>query len=393
MKPQVVVLGGGFAGLSAIRALRRVIDKGRCEVTLVEREACTSMIPALPDYAAGLLDEDRVTAPLSSCLPRKVRLSQGTVLAVDLDAQLVTTSSEQLRYDFLVLALGSAATATSSEDAEDACALATLADARDFRLRLADYQRRTEHPHVLISGAGYTGIELALCLAGQRSTNSSYLRVTVLEKFPSILPFLSNRQRQRVLKSLRRHDVDLKTGLFIETSHGRDVVLNDGTVFKNSLVVRTEGTCAPLRPSSAQALDALPDGRLRVLPDLSLPGFENVVAAGDFAALQKDNRVLRKAVNFAFYSGYHAGRTIAARLQSRPTVAFRPFDAGWVIPLRDDSVGRAFNLMPLFGTPGLRLHYFMCGYRSHGWKRKLAFARQSALIGHKRKNNKERKET
>jgi NADH dehydrogenase len=105
-----------------------------------------------------------------------------------------------------------------------------------------------------------------------------------------------------------------------------------------------------------------------VKTDLSLPNYPNVFAAGDAAAIEHNGQVLRKAVNFAFHGGRHAGRNLARRLRGRATRPFRPVDLGYVIPLHATSVGRLPLGIWIRGYLGIRLHSLMCGLRNYSFK-------------------------
>ncbi|MCA1809456.1 MAG: FAD-dependent oxidoreductase, partial [Lentisphaerae bacterium] len=241
--------------------------------------------------------------------------------------------------------------------------LATLADADKIRQDFPAYLASTAQPHIVFSGAGYTGLELAATLGAAAHRQGIHCRITMVEHGAEILPFLSSRQRHRVKNWLQRHDIQVLTNNQIIRFDGRNVDLSSGTKLTDVFLCRTAGTCAPLSLPADQAA-ALPDGRLLVADCLHLPDHPQVYAAGDAAAIRHRGDYLRKAVNFAIYSGARAGNNVARALRNRAALPFRPIDLGWVIPLMDDSVGTALNYLPLQGRAGLGLHYFMCGLRN-----------------------------
>jgi len=136
-------------------------------------------------------------------------------------------------------------------------------------------------------------------------------------------------------------------------------------------------------PELIGSVERIRDGRIKVNPDLSLPGYPNVFAAGDAAAFDHTGQILRKAINFAWYAGTCAGKNIARSLQGKSAKPFRPFDAGWVIPLHSDSVGQMLSLIWIAGKPGLRLHYFMCGFRNTCFANFAGFVRIAAKLFNK----------
>lgn len=373
--PQVLILGGGFAGRAAARALRGALRRGRCRVTLVDRNAYTTMIPALPDVAAGLMAPAYVTESIARLLPTGVAFLQAQIDAVELDARCVRTSAGTLDYDYLVLAMGSvAALPEMTASGAGGYGLATLDDAIRLRDAFNAYVREAASPHVLISGAGYTGIELAAALRRATRRAGKPCEITLLERGPEILRFLNSRQRRRVLRSLDRQQILLRTGCGVVYWAPQTITCSDGTSLHGAFACVTQGTRAPLLPNG-QPLAPLPDGRLPVNATLSLTGRTAVYAAGDSAAFCAPGGMLRKAVNFAIYTGARAGANIARALAGRSARAFRPVDLGWVIPLGDDSVGRAFGSFPLAGRAGRMLHYVMCGLRNFNARNAAYFVR------------------
>jgi NADH dehydrogenase FAD-containing subunit len=139
-------------------------------------------------------------------------------------------------------------------------------------------------------------------------------------------------------------------------------------------------------PEIRGKVSRLADGRLRVLPDLSLPGYPDVFAAGDAAAFEKRGEFLRKSVHFAWCQGQCAGRNLARRAAGRATRPFRPLDAGWIIPLHAESTGRLFGKIRTGGVTGLRLHYLMCGLRNSGAANIAGFARMALTLFNEEKS-------
>lgn len=385
-RPQaVVVLGGGFAGRAAARALQPAMRRQLCRITLVDANPFTVMIPALPDYAAGDIPKTMITAPLAGLLPESAIFRQTVVTAIDLAGQSIDTSDGKLFFDYLVMAMGSVGAPERDNWPTGASfSLATIGDAERIRNAFPNYLKHVEQPRLLISGAGYTGIELAIGLSQCAARLGVDCRIQICERHQAILPFLNGFQLKRVAMSLRRHRVELLTGCHVEHFDGKTAMLSNGERIENVFLCRTEGTCAPLRPDGGN-FDTLPDGRIMVDRRLCLPAYPKVYAAGDAAAIRHGNGYLRKAVNFAVYSGTRAGYNVHCSLINRPQRIFRGLDPGWLIPLGDDSVGRALGGVPLLGRWGLMLHYIMCGLRNYNMRNAIGFARHGvgALIKRK----------
>ncbi len=372
--PEVKILGGGFAGLAAAKALAGLARKGHCSITLIDQQQHTAMIPALPDYAAGLLPDDWIRTPIRSALPAAVAFQLASVRSVDLRNKTIATDAGTQSYDYLIDALGSmACPAPSGWEQGISYGLATLQDAVRLRTALDTYLQTALKPHVIISGAGYTGVELAISLARRARRDALDMHVILVEMAQDILTFLPAKQHAHALASLARHGITCKTGCAVDSVSGNDVRLSDGSTYSDAMVCRTIGTCAPLTPDALH-MGARKDGRLHVKPDLSLDAERSAFAAGDAAAISSAKGYIRKAVNFSIYSGRTAGRNVARCIRGRNTKTFHPIDLGWVIPLGDDSVGTALGACPLVGKAGLALHYFMCGYRNRTFQQFSRFA-------------------
>jgi len=379
--PTVLILGGGFAGLSAAKALSNAVQTGICTAVLVDGNKETAMIPALPDYAAGLLPQDWITSPILDLLPENICFDQTTVQNIRFSENLVETDSGNMRYDHLILTMGSQPTPPpTAMEGSKAYTLTNLRDAQDVRAAFEKHHSAFPTPNIVINGAGYTGIEWAICMARRARQDGIPARIHLVEQHAGIMGFLSPSQQRRVLSSIERHGIRLHTTCQIVAASDVMVELSNGTSISNPLVCRTEGTCSPVHTADT-GVETLADGRLRVEPTLALSHYANVFVAGDAAAFPIPDGFLRKAVNFAYYAGAHAGRNVIRQITKRPLRPFRPIDLGWVIPLGDDSVGKALGGIPLAGKMGLRLHYVMCGYRNYSLRNFVRLTGYAARAG------------
>jgi NADH:quinone reductase (non-electrogenic) len=191
-------------------------------------------------------------------------------------------------------------------------------------------------------------------------------RVTLIDPAPRLLGFLPERRRKPLLDFLTDHGVVVRSNTWVESlDHGRGTAggLTDEPVF-----FCWAGGSKRAAPEIKGDVEPIRDGRLKVYPDLSLPGYLNVFAAGDSAAIEQQDAVLRKAVNYAYSGGYHAGTQIRRQLRGQPTRAFHPLDLGWVIPLHTSSIGRLPGGLWVHGFLGVRLHHLMCGLRNTSLK-------------------------
>lgn len=360
MKTDLVIIGGGFAGRQACRALRG----SGAEVCLIDPNPYTTMLPALPDIAGGWVSERLARHPLRDALPPEVRLLAQAVRSIDLDARQLVAGDETIDYQQLLIAPGSTPRPAPTELArEHLHTLGTLQDAVRIRESFAAYLQKTEHPLIVVAGSGYTGLELALSLFARARAAGKNCRAAIVDPKPILLPSLPEKQRQYVLDFLHRQGIRVQLGSAVDSFDGRSVVVA-GETLPDVFFCWAAGSVLAI-PEIRGNVERLRDGRLKVAPDLSLPDYPDVFAAGDAAALEPRGEPLRKAVNFAYYGGRCAGRNLARRRRGRPTRPFRPVDLGWVVPFHFTSLGRLPLGIWVHGRLGLRLHHLMCGIRNY----------------------------
>lgn len=362
MKADVVILGGGFAGRQACRALR----KTRAVVCLIDSNPYTTMLPALPDLAGGWIAPSLVHHPLRDLLPSGIQFLTGTVRAIDLDIRQLTVDGAPVHYRHLLIAPGSIPLPPPPSFSRNRFyLLGSLEEALRIRQDFAAYLAETPHPHLLVAGTGYTGLELAMSLAFRARTLGKPCGVTLVDPTPVLLPSLPDRQRQSVLDFLQAQHAEVRLGTSVESYDGR-VAIAGGQTYEHPFVCWATGSRFPI-PEVTGSAQRLPDGRFSVHADLSLPGYPDVFAAGDSAAVLQHGRPLRKAVNFAYYGGRHAGRNIARRLRGLPPRPFHPVDLGWIVPFHSTSIGRLAPGIWIRGLLGVRLHHLMCGLRNYSF--------------------------
>lgn len=359
MKPRTVILGAGFAGLQACKALRGA----QTDLVVIDPSPVTTMLPALPDLAGGWIPERLTRYPVADLLPPNATHLQASATSIDLDQRRVAAGGETLSYDYLLIASGSVPRpAEAGFPKEQLHPLASLPDALRIQTEFSAYLRETERPHLLVAGAGYTGLELAMSLFFRARAAGKTCDVTIVDPAPQLLPSLPDAQRKYVLDFLSGQGAEVRLDVAIESFDGRNAVAG-GRTYENVFFCWAAGSVFAV-PEIRGDVVRLRDGRLKVARDLSLPRHPNVFAAGDSAAIEQRGQILRKAVNFAFYGGTRAGRNIARRLRGKSTRPFRPVDLGWVVPFHATSLGRLPGGLWVRGPLGVRLHHLMCGIRS-----------------------------
>jgi NADH dehydrogenase len=408
---RVVVIGAGFGGLAAAKALH----DAPVDVTLVDANNFHTFQPLLYQVATAGLDADDVAFPARGIFHRQRNLDfrMERVTGVDLDRRTVHLADDgDLPYDNLVVAAGAVSASYGVPGvAEHAFELKTLADAVALRSHvLRTFEHATTDPAaidaglltIVISGGGPTGVELAGGLAELISNvfRKDYpnldvrrARIVLVEMADRLLGTFAPRLSSKAHRSLTRRGVEVVLGVGVDKVEADAVHLSDGTRIPAGTLVWTAGVeASPLARSLGVSVGR--GGRLVVNPDLSLPEHPEVFAVGDIATVGTPaDGGLPGVAQVAIQGGRHAGRMIRARLDGEPTTPFRYFDKGSMATIgRHDAVAELPGGIRLTGILGwwawLGLHLlYLIGFRNRAnvlvnwtWNY-LTYDRGSRIVG------------
>ncbi len=385
-RPHVVIVGGGFGGLYAARALT-----GRpVNVTLLDRRNHHLFQPLLYQVATAALNPSDIATPLRSILRRaaNVTVFLAEVVSVDLAGHRVILDEGELAYDALVLAAGAGNSYFGHDEWEPlAPSLKSLEDALEIRRRVllayedAERERDGAEQRALLTsvviGGGPTGVELAGALAeisresiarDFRLIDPTKARVVLVEAGPRILASFPASLAARAAAALARIGVEVRTGAPV-TRVTPDAVWLGGEQIRARTVVWAAGVAAsPLTRELGVPLDRA--GRVIVEPDLSLPGHDLVFAIGDMAACRgPDGQPLPGLAPVAIQQGQAVARTILRRLAGEPARPFQYRDKGSMATIGRAAAVAVIGRLQLSGLPAwlawLFVHImFLIGFRN-----------------------------
>jgi NADH dehydrogenase len=343
--PHVVVIGGGFGGLMAAKALTRAPVR----VTLLDRHNHHLFQPLLYQVATATLSPGDIASPIRWILrrARNVRVLLGDVRAIDTQTRRVRLEDDStIDYDFLIVATGASHTYFGHDDwAKDAPGLKTLEDALAIRRRIlvaferaereTDPARQQRLMTFVMVGGGPTGVELAGTLAEIahqtrrefRNIDTRNTRIVVVEAGPTILPAFAPKLRDAARASLRRLRVEVREQTRVTGVDAGGVALG-GERLEAGTVLWTAGVAAsPLLATLGVPLDRA--GRVTVERDLSIPGHPEVFVVGDAAAfVDAKGQPLPGVAQVAMQGGVHAARMIQRRIKDEQSRAFIYNDKG-----------------------------------------------------------------
>lgn len=343
-QPHVVILGGGFGGLAAARALRKVPVR----VTLVDRQNHHLFQPLLYQVATAALNPSDIAAPIRHVLRKQknvtVLLAEAT--AVDVAARTVVLADGELPYDHLIVATGATHSYFGHDEwARRAPGLKTLEDAVEIRQRFLlafeaaerepDPERRRALLTFVVIGAGPTGVEMAGAMAEiARHTLASEFRnidprgarVVLVEGVDRVLPSYAPELSASALSELARRGVEVRLGARVTGIEDECVHVGDERLGACTVVWAAGVAGSPLARTLAVPLDRA--GRVIVDETLSIPGHPEVFVIGDLAAMTQDGKPIPGVAQGAIQGGHHAAETIARRLRGETPRGFVYKDLG-----------------------------------------------------------------
>jgi NADH:ubiquinone reductase (H+-translocating) len=342
--PHVVIVGGGFAGLAAARALRRAPVR----ITIVDRRNHHLFQPLLYQVATAALNPGDIAYPIRSVLrlQQNARTLLARVTGIDLAQRKVQLLDGELTFDHLLLATGATHSYFGKDEWEAwAPGLKTIEDALEIRRRvlsafeaaerLGDPAELSATLTFVVVGAGPTGVELAGSLAdiGRftvakdfRSFDPRKLRVVLVEGAKRVLPPYSESLSAAAKKQLERLGVEVRLGTHVTKIDQSGVWLGDEHIQARTVLWAAGVAASPLGAMLGVPLDRA--GRVQVAPDLSVPGHPHVFVAGDLMHVEQDGAPVPGVAPAAIQAGRMAAKNIAALVAGRATRPFRYRDKG-----------------------------------------------------------------
>jgi NADH:ubiquinone reductase (H+-translocating) len=369
---RVLILGGGFGGLHAARALKRA----PVDVTLIDRRNFHLFQPLLYQVATGSLSPGEIAAPLRGVLSRQknTRVLLGEAVDIDPGTRRVTLrDGGSFEYDSLIVATGSESHYYGHEEWRDwAPSLKSVEEATAIRHkilyafeaaeRVTDLEERRAWLRFVIVGGGATGVELAGALSeiarhtlrnDFRLIRPEEAQILILDGAPRVLPSFPEDLSKKAERSLIRLGVRVRSGVHVVAIDGEGVSFQarDGSERLAAKTVLWAGgvSASELGRKLAERTGAETDraGRIKVNPDLTIPGYPDIHVVGDLAlAFRPDGRPLPGVAQVAMQQGAYAAKTIGKRLHGgKELPPFRYFDQGDIAV-----IGRAAAVSNLFGV-------------------------------------------
>jgi NADH dehydrogenase len=349
-RKRVVIIGGGFAGIAATRALRHA----DVDVVLIDRRNHHIFQPLLYQVATAVLSPAEIAAPIRQLEVKQRNLSVllAEVTGVDVASRTIETSSpgvgvRKIAYDYLVVATGMRPSYFGHDEfAKFAPGLKNLSDAEAIRSKILgafelaatteDEAERAKQMTFVLVGAGPTGVELAASLAQMvkvtlrgnfRRIDPAQANIILLDAGKRVLPTFAESLSAKVTRRLTKLGVEVLTGVKVETVDAEGVVAG-GNRIRSATVLWTAGVAAsPIAKMLGTKIDRA--GRALVDPFLKVADAPGVFVVGDAASVIQDEHPVPGVAQAAIQQGHYVGRLIAKELKGRKIKRpFRYFDKG-----------------------------------------------------------------
>jgi len=361
---KIVVIGGGFAGISALVTLRRLGKS--CERVLIDKRRDAHFLPLLPDIIGRGITADALRYSLQKvCVATCSSFIHDEVTAIDFDKGEISTPHQKMGYDYVIIAGGSETNFYGNATMEErAYSLDTVDDALILRSALETMSCET----AIIVGGGYTGIEIATNLWLYAKKKHRAMRIIIVERAPAIVGMIPEWMGRYVRRNLAALGIEVVTNCSLSAVEDKKATLSNGSVFEDALVIWSAGVKANSFVGSQRATQ---DRQGRIYVDEYMRLSNNCFIAGDAAHFALGENALRMAVQFSLAEGRAAAINIMRSMQGRPLKKYRPLDLGYIVPMANNSSCGKVLGVNVRGRTATFFHYCMCCYRLFGIKNRM----------------------
>jgi len=344
----VVIIGGGFGGIAAARALKHAPVR----LTMIDRRNHHLFQPLLYQVATAALNPSDIASPIRRILRRQGNASVilGEAVSIDTRRKIVQLADGEVAYDYLIVASGATHSYFGHDEwLEPAPGLKTLEDAVEIRRRvLVAYEAAEREIDALevanwmtfvIIGAGPTGVEMAGALAeisrrvlerDFRRIDPGKARIVLIEAGPKVLPAMSPESSASARRQLERLGVEVITDSPVTAVDDRGVVHGELRLDSRTVIWAAGVAASPLGKALGATTDVKLDraGRVIVNQDLSVAGADGVFVIGDLASIKSDGKLVPGLSPAAMQEGRHAAKNIMRTIRGEPTLPFHYRDKG-----------------------------------------------------------------
>jgi NADH:ubiquinone reductase (H+-translocating) len=372
-RPKIVILGAGFGGLTAAKALDPIAD-----ITLVDRHNFQTFLPLLYQVSTAGLAADHIAHPIRGALRKtKIKFRMGSPITIDHKNKSVKLdSSEELDFDYLVIAMGSATNDFGVKGvAEHALGMKSVSEALEIRSsilrRFEDLCRFEDDTNfsITVVGGGPTGVEMAGAIAELKKgpLKSDYAKaaanisVNLVEAGPRLLPSFSPLLSNRTKRDLEKLGVNVLLNTSVSEVKPRMILLGDKSRLPSEVTIWAAGVTG--EPVMKKLNLPIASGRITIEPTLQVTNYPYIFAIGDIAGAKgSDGRFLPMVAPVAMQQGRHLKTQITNLIANKPLSPFKYRDKGSMATIGRHKAVVEVGPLKLAGIPAwyawLWLHLF-----------------------------------
>ena len=365
-KPKIVVLGAGYGGLMTVTRLQKALSQNEAEIVLVNQNDYHYETTWLHEASAGTVHYDRVRYPIASVINKhKVNFIQDTVVKINTTEKKVILTQSEISYDYLVVGLGPESETFGIQGLKEyAFSISNLNSARKIQehieMQFATYyttkEKKDSQLTIIVGGAGFTGIEFLgeltqripkLCK--EYNINFEKVRIYCVEAAPMILPGHDPELAEYAVSFLKKRGVEFKINTAIQGVTEKGIIVTKGEDEVEEIQASTIVWAAGVRGSSvieASGFEAI-RGRVKVTPDLRVPGYEEIFIVGDCTLIMNEetNRPYPPTAQIAMQQGQVIANNLVKLIRNQIDLESFVFDnKGNICSLgHDDAVGMVYG--------------------------------------------------
>ncbi|MCA1041431.1 NAD(P)/FAD-dependent oxidoreductase [Bacillus infantis] len=365
-KPKIVILGAGYGGLMVATRLQKQVGVNEAEIVLVNKNDYHYETTWLHEASAGTLHHDRVRYDVKNVIDRnKIEFVQGTAVEIKTEEKKVILEEGEVTYDYLVVSLGAEPETFGIKGLDvHAFSIINVNAARQIREHIeyqfatynTEVEKKDERLTIVVGGAGFTGIEFLGELANrvpelckEYDVDYSKVKIICVEAAPTVLPGFDPELVNYAVSHLEKKGVQFLIGTAIKECNEDGITVGKGDEEVEHIKAGTVVWAAGVRGNSIienSGIEAM-RGRVKVQPDLRVPGHEDLFIIGDCSLIinEEINRPYPPTAQIAMQQGEVCARNIVALIRNKGELeTFTPDIKGTVCSLgEDDAIGVAFG--------------------------------------------------
>lgn len=382
MSKNIVILGAGYGGVSAGQKLHKLFKKDdEVTVTLIDKNPYHTLLTEIHEVAGNRIEEEAVKVDLDKLFSStKVNIVKDDIEDINLESKTLNSSENQYDYDYLIIGTGSQPSDCGVENVkEHSFSLWSIEDALNIKENVEkSFQkaRMTDNPEerkkllsFVVCGGGFTGVEMLGELldwiddySKKYEIDKSETELHIIEGLDHILPSLDKKSVRRAEKHLKKNDVNIVTGEFVDKLEEEKVILEDGNEIKASTIVWACGVEAS-KFAQSTGLETSQASRLKVNKYLQTENHPEVYAVGDnSAAPWKDDQITPALVEAAQQTGECAAENIAADIKNTEKEEFDPNFHGIMVSIGSRYAVAEVMGMSMKGVPALFMKHMVNMY-------------------------------